>query len=255
MLWRPGRVDAGAFGAEDRGWVGALAASDACVSIGTPIATGHFHRRAATAGGDSCCFGPVRIGAVLADGRDFERLAARPTPAPAFRSRAMSAGPWSWPCAVALQPVLDRPAAGLPCQALSRRDVSTPSIDADPVDRLAAAPDGAMVLVMTHSHALDLEIAGGRSRPAPVGALSVSSARRRNGRASPRSCARPGRRRCDRAPGLPDRPAGISGKEPAIDRGVGRGAVPRAARGAAVESGRKSCHGGLASSQGSADRL
>ena len=131
-----------------------------------------------------------------------------------------------------------------------------PIVDADPARRIAAAPDGAIVLVMTHSHALDLEIARPLSPPRRFAARRCHRLGDEAG--AVRLAAAPGRASTTTSSarlvcpiGLP----GIHGKEPATIAASVAAQCLLVAPGAAVESGENPDPARDASSQGTADRL
>jgi xanthine dehydrogenase accessory factor len=140
---------------EDRSWLAELAAQPASVTIGTPTASGHYRRRAAT-DEEASALGPEARRRLLPDGRILERAEHPPTPLYLFGAghvgRALVLALAPLPFHVTL--VDSRPGAMphyLPATVAHRSE-------ADPVECLRSAPSGAFVLAMTHSHALDLAI-------------------------------------------------------------------------------------------------
>jgi xanthine dehydrogenase accessory factor len=140
---------------DDRAWLAALAEAPAEVTVGTSTASGHFLRRAATAE-EATGLGNDEARRLLPDGRVLERWGRPPTPLYLFgaghvgRALVLTLAPL--PFRVTL--VDARPDAMpryLPATVAHRSD-------GNPADVLRSAPDGAFILVMTHSHALDLAI-------------------------------------------------------------------------------------------------
>jgi xanthine dehydrogenase accessory factor len=144
------------FGAADRNAVAAFAEAEAgglLTTIATAGSDGRLMRRIAdTDEGRS----PRPAYEVQSDGRVYERFGAEATPFYLF-----GAGHVGRALAVALSPLpflvtwTDARPGAIP-------EVFPPNVAAvtqgDPVELLSRAPDGAFVAVMTHSHALDLDL-------------------------------------------------------------------------------------------------
>ena len=141
---------------DDLGWVRALAASPATVSMGVPAPSGHFLRRPADPREQGLLV-PGEQRRVLPDGRLVERLGE-----PATQLLLFGAGHVGRALALAMAPLpfqlhwLDTRPDAFP--RFVPQNVE-PLVSAKPASRLAEALDGSIVLIMTHSHALDLEIA------------------------------------------------------------------------------------------------
>ena len=86
----------------------------------------------------------------------------------------------------------------------------------EPAAELADAPDGALIVVMTHSHALDLEIVAAALAPERFGYVGlIGSATKRARFLSQMRAAGLTEVRA-RPPRLPDRPPGVKAKDPAV---------------------------------------
>ena len=144
------------FGAADRETVGALANAErvgALTTIATQGADGRLARRIASRS-EGKPPGPAYD--VKADGHVVERFGDEPTPFYLFGAghvgRALAAALGSLPFAVTW--IDGRPRA-FPASVPGN---VTCIADGGPVALLSHAPDGAFVAVMTHSHALDLDL-------------------------------------------------------------------------------------------------
>ena len=164
------------FGSDDLDWLRDLARAlslGASFSVGSPAAAGHFRRRAATPEEMSLLHdGNARV--VLTDGTLIERITAPATPvllfgaghvgralvlalAPLpFRVRWIDPRPDAFPSHVPANVTLVNAAepVGELVQTSFEQVVQTRPGDS----QLVQASDSGIVLVMTHSHALDLEI-------------------------------------------------------------------------------------------------
>ena len=144
------------FGAADRNAVAALAEAEAgglLTTIATAGSDGRLMRRIAnTDEGRS----PRPAYDVQSDGRVHERFGDEPTPFYLF-----GAGHVGRALAVALAPLpfvvtwIDARPGAIPEQFAPNVTAIT---QGDPVELMSRAPDGAFVAVMTHSHALDLDL-------------------------------------------------------------------------------------------------
>jgi xanthine dehydrogenase accessory factor len=144
------------FGAADRDAIGRLAQAErdgALVTVATLGPDGRLARRVAT-GNDSTSSGPAYD--VKADGRVIERFGDEPTAFYLFGAghvgRALSVALGPLPFAVTW---FDGRPGAFPA---SRPANVTTISEGDPVALLGKAPHGAFVAVMTHSHALDLDL-------------------------------------------------------------------------------------------------
>jgi xanthine dehydrogenase accessory factor len=144
------------FGAEDRETIGKLAAAErdgALVTIATLGRDGRLARRVAT-GNEGKSPGPAYD--VKADGRVIERFGDEPTPFYLFGAghvgRALAAALGPLPFAVTW---IDARPGAFPATWPAN---VTCLAEGDPVALLGKAPGGAFVAVMTHSHALDLDL-------------------------------------------------------------------------------------------------
>jgi xanthine dehydrogenase accessory factor len=144
------------FDAADREMVGALAQVErdgVLTTVATTASDGRLARHVAK-GSDDKSPGPTYD--VKADGRIIERFGDEPTPFYLF-----GAGHVGRALAVALGPLpfavtwIDMRPGAFPA---SWADNVTTIADGDPVALLSKAPGGAFVAVMTHSHALDLDL-------------------------------------------------------------------------------------------------
>jgi len=167
------------FGPEDLDWLRDLAralALGAKVSIGMPTAAGHFQRRAATPD-ESALLPDGEERVVLADGTIFERVTAPSTPvllfgaghvgralvmalAPLpFRVRWIDPRPDAFPAHVPANVTVVH--ATDPTQELVQTsgDLGGLVQASGPGEEFVQTSHAGIVLVMTHSHALDLEIA------------------------------------------------------------------------------------------------
>jgi xanthine dehydrogenase accessory factor len=142
------------FGAADVPGIAPLAEAEARDGVVTTLATvrpdGRLERRLADAAD-----GPAY--AVQPDGQVRERFGTEPTPFYLF-----GAGHVGRALSVALAPLpflvtwMDaRPGAIPDASAVNVTGIR----EGDPVDLLGRAPDGAFIAIMTHSHALDLDLA------------------------------------------------------------------------------------------------
>jgi len=147
------------FDHEDLAWLAPLAEREGCgavITVGMPHPRGGFSRRQAT-DAEARLAGPEAAPALLADGRLIERFGHRDPPIYLFgaghvgRALIMALAPlpfdvfWS-------DPRPDAFPTHVPQQVRVRRDPHPEHI-------LDQAPDEARILIMTHSHALDLSIA------------------------------------------------------------------------------------------------
>jgi xanthine dehydrogenase accessory factor len=203
------------FGRADLAWLGLLAQCEAeeLVTVGTPQPHGGFSRRPATEA-EAALAAPGTAPLLLADGRLIERFGRRNLPLYLF-----GAGHVGRALVLALAPLpfevfwSDPRAEAFPTHA--PRQVRTLR-DPHPERILASAPDDARILVMTHSHALDLAIATAAlaaRRFAYVGVIGSWSKRARfvsQMRQAGLDEERIGRLTCPI--GIP----GIGGKEPAV---------------------------------------
>lgn len=144
------------FAAADREAVAALADGEragALTTVATPGRDGRLARRIA-AGGEGEPGGSGYD--VKPDGRIVERFGEEPTPFFLFGAghvgRALAASLGPLPFAVSW--IDGRPGAFLATVSANVTCIA----EGDPVTLLAKAPDGAFVAVMTHSHALDLDL-------------------------------------------------------------------------------------------------
>src|ERR1043166_2636250 len=144
------------FDAKDTDAVGNLADTEragALTTVATMGRDGRLLRRLAT-GNEGKSSGPAYD--AKADGRVIERFGDEPTPFYLFGAghvgRALAAALAPLPFAVAW---IDARPAAFP--ARWPENVTTVA-DVDPVTLLGKAPHGAFVAVMTHSHALDLDL-------------------------------------------------------------------------------------------------
>jgi xanthine dehydrogenase accessory factor len=142
------------FGAADRAAVAPLAAAEREGPLTTIAATGGDGRLNRRIDKEARSPGPAYD--VQADGRIVERFGEEPTPFYLF-----GAGHVGRALTVALAPLpfavtwIDTRPGAIPAQFPVNVTAIT---QGDPVDLLARAPDGAFVAVMTHSHALDLDL-------------------------------------------------------------------------------------------------
>jgi xanthine dehydrogenase accessory factor len=140
------------FGGQEQETVERLAAAERngpLVTVGT-----QRMRRLATAA-EAALLSAGQILRRMPDGRLIERFGVEPTPFYLFGAghvgRALSAALAPLPFAVTW---IDTRPGAIPPDTAGVACVT----GGDPVDTLARAPDGAFVAVMTHSHALDLDI-------------------------------------------------------------------------------------------------
>jgi len=204
------------FGREDLPWLAALARAEGhaeLVTVGVPQPRGTFARRPAT-DAEAALAPPSANPALLADGRLIERFGRRCPPVYLFgaghvgRALVMALAPlpfavfWS-------DPRPDAFPSHVPQQVRILRDPH-------PERSLDQAPDDACILIMTHSHALDLAIATAAlsaGRFAYVGVIGSQTKRTRflsQMRQAGLDEARLDRMVCPI--GIP----GIEGKEPAV---------------------------------------
>src|SRR3954466_6822527 len=141
------------FGADDREAVALLASAERAAvltTLGTLGSDGRLVRRVADASSAASAYD------VLSDGRVIERFGEEPTAFYLFGAghvgRALVTALAPLPFAVTW---MDGRPGAIP-------EMFPPNVTAiregDPVELLARAPDGAFVSVMTHSHALDLDL-------------------------------------------------------------------------------------------------
>jgi xanthine dehydrogenase accessory factor len=145
------------FERDDLAWLTPLAeAGQPVETIGSPQPGGHYDRRPASAA-QAAMLAPSAAWLVLPDGRLLERFGLTATPLLLF-----GAGHVGRALVLALAPLpfsitwIDSRPDAFPRHI--PQNVAT-SCAVEPVLALAQAPQGAIILVMTHSHALDLEIA------------------------------------------------------------------------------------------------
>jgi xanthine dehydrogenase accessory factor len=144
------------FGAADRNAVTALAEAEGrglLTTIATAASDGRLMRRIA---GDDEGRSPRPAYEVQSDGRVYERFGDEATPFYLFGAghvgRALSV-------ALAPLPFLVTWIDGRPGAIPETFPVNVAAVkEGDPVAMLGRAPDGAFVAVMTHSHALDLDL-------------------------------------------------------------------------------------------------
>ncbi len=206
-----------------------------------------FRRRAALAA-EAALLGAGEDRRFMPDGRLLERFGERPTAVLLFGAGHVGTGARPGTGAVALprtwiDPRADAFPRHIPAQCRADRRRRT---------RRGASPprrDGAFVLVMTHSHALDLAIAMAAlsaGRFPFVGLIGCATKRarfcsmmRQAGHADD----------SDRRARLPDRPAGHRRQGAGGDRGLGCGAGAAGARANAVEAAENRRRDSLATSQ------
>ncbi len=144
------------FSAADQGEVATLAEAErqgALTTIGTTASDGRLARRVATQNEGRS---PRPAYEIQSDGRVYERFGEEPTPFYLF-----GAGHVGRALSVALAPLpflvtwIDMRPGAIPDTVPAN---VTGITQGDPVDLLKRAPDGAFVAVMTHSHALDLDL-------------------------------------------------------------------------------------------------
>ena len=144
---------------------------------------------------------------VQSDGRVYRALRRGADAVLSVRRRPCRARAGGRAGAAAVRRHLDRHAAGRDSRNSSRR--TSPAItQGDPVALLARAPDGAFVAVMTHSHALDLDLviaALQADRFAYVGLIGSATKRARFTSAMQQDGHGGGRDRQARLPDRPDR--------------------------------------------------
>ena len=143
------------LGRDDLPWLRELLADTRQPTVGSPTTSGHFTRRLASAA-EAAQLPPTALRQMTSDGRLLER--ANPP------SRLMLFGAGHVGRAIVLA------FAALPFRLTwidPRKDAFPqyvpqnvePLISSDPAGCLATEPGGSLILIMTHSHALDLEIA------------------------------------------------------------------------------------------------
>lgn len=140
----------------DRDWVATLAEVERAGPLTTIGVEDGAHLRRRVLGAGEIEKIPAESYARLADGRVVEHFATQATPLYLFGAghvgRALSLALAPLPFAVTW---IDPRPQGFPQHVPAN---VTCVADAAPVRRLDSAPDGAFVAVMTHSHALDLEL-------------------------------------------------------------------------------------------------
>ena len=144
------------FDTKDKEAIGKLAQAErdgALTTVATPGADGRLARRIAEGNEGKS---PAPAYDVKADGRIIERFGDEPTPFYLFGAghvgRALAAALGPLPFAVTW--IDGRPGAFPAAVSANVRCLA----EADPVALLGHAPNGAFVAVMTHSHALDLDL-------------------------------------------------------------------------------------------------
>lgn len=203
------------FDASDLDGIAALAdvRDEAFVTFGLSEAGGRLARRLAT-DEEAAALAPTEQRRVLPDGRVLERFGA-----PATAVALFGAGHVGRALALALAPLpfrlvwADARQGAFPAHV--PRNV-VPVAAEDPVSLLRDQPDGAIVLIMTHSHALDLAIATAAlaaRRFALVGVIGSATKRARFASQMRQAGLESGLIDTLACPiGLP----GIEGKEPAV---------------------------------------
>ena len=189
-----------------------------------------------------CCGGRVEWRIETFDDHDLERLRplaeAERGSAPGRAVYLFGAGHVGRALALALAPLpfqlrwIDSREAAFPVHAPAN---ATRVRSGDPPAELAAAPDGAFVIVMTHSHPLDLAIVAEALRQDRFGYVGLIGSATKRARFLSQMRAAGLRRGGARQARLPDRNIRDRGQGAAGDRGLGRRAAAAGRNGSGVE--------------------